>query len=139
GSYNVTFNGGGTVWIATMATFKAPPAGAAATQLAFFSAARTVANGGCAGPFSVRALNAAGVPAAVSAPIPLDLTTNHLATGSFWQSPSCTGVPIEQLSLPAGASTLADFYYRDTTSPYASVSVSDPTGGLTSATQVVTI
>ncbi len=107
---------------------------AAATRLAFTSAAQTVTAGVCSVLVNVQAQDTFGNPVNVASTTTVSLTTNSPG-GAFAAVAGC-GSAITSVTLSAGSSTVG-FYFRDTRSGASTLTAA--ASGLASAGQVQTV
>ncbi len=80
------------------------------TQVAFTSAAHTVAAGGCSQPLTLEARDHAGVGSAVEAPLTLALAAGPSTGVSFYADAACA-TAVQALTLAAGSAS-ATFHFR---------------------------
>jgi hypothetical protein len=104
---------------------------AAASRLAFTTAAQTVQAGACSGAVTVQAQDAYGNPSAPSATAATTVTISGAGLTSY-AGTGCSGIAVTAVSIPAGG-TSATFSFRG--NAVASVTVTAAAGALASAMQ----
>jgi hypothetical protein len=104
--------------------------------LTFSSAPQTLAAGAPSGPIALTLLNATGSVQPAQSPITITLRSGS-PRGQFSLAPTGPWTPTLVLSIPAGGSAAAPFYYLDTRAGSSTVTAS--ASGVTSGTQPETI
>jgi hypothetical protein len=104
--------------------------------LAFTTAPQTLAAGAPSGPLALALLNATGAVQPAQAPITITLRSNS-PRGQFSLEPAGPWTPTLVLSIPAGGTAAAPFYYLDTRA--GSSTITAAAAGVTSGTQSETI
>jgi hypothetical protein len=104
--------------------------------LTFTSAPQTLAAGAPSGPISLALLNATGAVQPTLSDLTLTLASNS-PRGQFSLAPTGPWTPTLALSIPAGGSAAAPFYYLDTRAGNSTITAS--AFGVTSGTQAETI
>jgi hypothetical protein len=104
--------------------------------LSFATPPQTVPAGTPSAAIALSLLNARGQPQGALTPLPVTLSSSSLQ-GTFSTSPTGPWTPTLSLTIAAGASASAPFYYLDTRAGAQTLTASAP--GATSGTQVVTI
>jgi hypothetical protein len=105
------------------------------TQLVFTTPQRTVAAGSCSAVMTVQARDAFNNPTNVAAATRVNLSSSNFLTMRFDSDVACA-TQVTFVTIAAGASTVS-FYVHDTLTSAPTVTAA--AGGLTSATQTVTV